>query len=57
MIAVELTDGSGEVFIGTRDGMAIRFQEAESARWAARATACAASRCATDDVVVGDGSA
>jgi DNA gyrase subunit A len=29
VIAVQQTDGTGEVFIGTRDGMAIRFQEAD----------------------------
>ena len=27
VIAVQVTDGSGEIFIGTRDGMAIRFHE------------------------------
>src|SRR5215510_12008409 len=27
VIAVQVTDGNGEVFIGTRNGMAIRFQE------------------------------
>jgi DNA gyrase subunit A len=29
VIAVQSTDGSGEVFIGTRDGMAIRFEETD----------------------------
>jgi DNA gyrase subunit A len=29
VMAVQLSDGSGEVFIGTRDGMAIRFPEAD----------------------------
>ena len=29
MIAAEVTDGSAEVFIGTRDGMAIRFPETD----------------------------
>src|SRR5258705_12566808 len=29
VIAVQQTDGTGEVFIGTRDGMAIRFKEAD----------------------------
>src|SRR5262245_43548188 len=29
VIAVQVTDGSGEVFIGTRQGMAIRFQETD----------------------------
>src|SRR5499426_127495 len=29
VIAVQVTDGTGEVFIGTRDGMAIRFQETD----------------------------
>src|SRR5205807_768687 len=30
VIAVQVTDGSGEIFIGTRDGMAIRFPEADA---------------------------
>src|SRR5437762_1721644 len=29
VIAVQVTDGKGEVFIGTRNGMAIRFEETE----------------------------
>jgi DNA gyrase subunit A len=29
VITVQVTDGNGEVFIGTRDGMAIRFQETD----------------------------
>ena len=29
VIAVQVTDGSGEIFIGTRDGMAIRFKEGD----------------------------
>jgi DNA gyrase subunit A len=29
VIAVQVSDGGGEVFIGTRDGMAIRFPEAD----------------------------
>ena len=29
VIAVQLTDGQGEIFIGTREGMAIRFPEAD----------------------------
>jgi DNA gyrase subunit A len=29
VIAVQLTDGSGEIFIGTHDGMAIRFSESD----------------------------
>jgi DNA gyrase subunit A len=29
VITVQQTDGSGEVFIGTRDGMAIRFEETD----------------------------
>ena len=29
LIAAQITDGTGEIFIGTRDGMAIRFAEAE----------------------------
>src|SRR5947207_15403582 len=27
VIAVQVTDGTGEIFIGTRSGMAIRFEE------------------------------
>jgi DNA gyrase subunit A len=29
LIAAQMTDGTGEIFIGTRDGMAIRFPEAD----------------------------
>src|SRR5437773_3143136 len=29
VIAVQVTDGKGEIFIGTRDGMAIRFEEGD----------------------------
>jgi DNA gyrase subunit A len=29
VIAVQVTDGKGEIFLGTRDGMAIRFQEGD----------------------------
>ena len=29
VIAVQVTDGTGEVFIGTRNGMAIRFEETD----------------------------
>jgi DNA gyrase subunit A len=29
VITVQVTDGSGEIFIGTRNGMAIRFQEGD----------------------------
>src|SRR5207247_8720765 len=29
VITVQLTDGSGEIFIGTRNGMAIRFHESD----------------------------
>ena len=30
VIAVELTDGTGEIFIGTRSGMSIRFRESDT---------------------------
>jgi DNA gyrase subunit A len=30
VIAVQVTDGSGEIFIGTRNGMAIRFKEGDA---------------------------
>src|SRR5205809_2681739 len=29
VITVQVTDGKGEIFIGTRDGMAIRFEEGD----------------------------
>ncbi len=29
VIAVQMTDGTGEIFLGTRDGMAIRFPESD----------------------------
>jgi DNA gyrase subunit A len=29
VIAVQMTDGTGQMFLGTRDGMAIRFPEAD----------------------------
>src|SRR4029078_12088539 len=29
VIAAQVTDGNGEIFIGTRDGMAIRFKEGD----------------------------
>jgi DNA gyrase subunit A len=29
VIAVELSDGGSQVFLGTRNGMAIRFQESD----------------------------
>src|SRR5204862_1113742 len=29
VIAVQVSDGTGEVFIGTRNGMAIRFEETD----------------------------
>ena len=29
LIAAQITDGSGEIFIGTRDGVAIRFPESD----------------------------
>ena len=29
VIAVQVTDGTGEMFIGTRNGMAIRFPETD----------------------------
>src|SRR5450759_694703 len=37
VIAVQLSDGHGEVFIGTREGMAIRFSE-EDVRSTGRGT-------------------
>jgi hypothetical protein len=33
LMAAQITDGTGEVFIGTRDGVAIRFPKATSAPW------------------------
>ena len=47
VMAVQLSDGDSEIFIGTRLGMAIRFHESRRpAAWAARPTASAASSCA-----------
>ena len=48
VIAVLVTDGKGEIFIGTRNGMAIRFEESDVRSDGPDApTASAASRCAT----------
>ena len=45
VIAVEPSDGHEQIFLGTRDGMAIRFERRTSGRWAAPRTESAASRC------------
>ena len=47
MIAAQVSDGNGEIFIGTTSGMAIRFPESDVRPWAAAPTAFEASRSAT----------
>ena len=47
VIAANVSDGKHEIFIGTRDGMAIRFPESDvRADGTRRRTASGASRCA-----------
>ena len=48
VITVQVTDGNGEIFIGTqkRHGDPLR-RSATSGRWGGPPTACAASRCGT----------
>ena len=47
VIAVLGTDGKGEIFIGTRDGMAIRFEEGDVRPMGRTAYGVRGSRCAT----------
>jgi DNA gyrase subunit A len=52
VIAARLSDGSGEVFIGTRNGMAIRFSEAEVRAMGRTAYGVRAITLREDDMVV-----
>ena len=52
VIAVKVTDGSGEVFIGTRNGIAIRFEEAEVLSKGRNTAGVRGIRLRVDDVVV-----
>jgi len=52
VIAVQLTDGSGEIFIGTRNGMAIRFGEADVRPMGRTAYGVRGISLRDDDVVV-----
>ena len=56
VIAVQLTDGTGEIFIGTRDGMAIRFEEDDVRPMGRTAYGVRGITLREDDDVVGDGS-
>jgi hypothetical protein len=47
VITVQVTDGSAEIFIGTRNGMAIRFTETDVRPMGRAPMASAASRCVT----------
>jgi DNA gyrase subunit A len=52
VIAVQVTDGSGEVFIGTRSGMAIRFSETDVRPMGRAAYGVAGIELRDDDYVV-----
>jgi DNA gyrase subunit A len=52
VIAVQVTDGSGEVFIGTRNGMAIRFSETDVRPMGRAAYGVAGIELRDDDYVV-----
>ena len=47
VIAVQLTDGDAELFLGTRKGMAIRFQETDVRPMGRTAYGYEGSRCET----------
>ncbi len=53
MIAVQISDGNGEVFIGTRDGMAIRFHEGDVRGMGRTAYGVRGIQLRDDDYVVG----
>ena len=55
VIAVQVTDGNGEIFIGTRDGMAIRFPEGDVRPMGRTAYGVRGITLRDDDYVVGDG--
>jgi DNA gyrase subunit A len=52
VIAVQVTDGSGEIFIGTRNGMAIRFKEGDVRPMGRAAYGVRGITLRDDDVVV-----
>jgi DNA gyrase subunit A len=52
VIAVQQTDGAGEVFVGTRDGMAIRFEETDVRPMGRTAYGVRAITLREDDLVV-----
>jgi DNA gyrase subunit A len=52
VIAVQQTDGAGEVFVGTRDGMAIRFEETDVRPMGRTAYGVRAITLRQDDLVV-----
>src|SRR2546427_2193857 len=53
VIAVQVTDGAGQVFIGTRNGMAIRFEETDVRPMGRVAYGARGIRVADDDYVLG----
>ena len=53
VIAVQITDGSGEIFIGTRDGMSIRFEEGDVRPMGRTAYGVRGIHLRDDDFVVG----
>ncbi|MFC5973096.1 DNA gyrase subunit A [Halomarina salina] len=53
LVDVAVTDGSGDVIIGTRDGMTIRFDEAEARSMGRSARGVNAIKLQGDDEVVG----
>ena len=56
VIAVELSDGKEQIVIGTRDGMAIRFEETDVRSMGRTAYGVRGITLRDDDEVVGDGS-
>src|SRR5882757_7771801 len=53
VIAVQVSDGTGEVLIGTRDGMSIRFEEADVRPMGRTAYGVRGITLRDDDIVVG----
>ena len=53
VIAVEMSDGAGQIFIGTRNGMAIRFEETDVRAMGRTAYGVRGISLRDDDVVVG----
>ena len=56
VIAVQISDGSNEIFIGTRNGMSIRFPETDVRPMGRTAYGVRGISLRDDDDVVGDGS-